>query len=444
MKSLMKIYVRYIVTAVVLILAFMALQVALLAVGVFWVYGEKEQERTPVEQIYATLDSPGREETASLLGREGVAFAMVLDDAGNPTWTWNLPEHLDHAYTSSQVASFTHWYLDDYPVKVWGGERGLLVMGYPRGSIWNYNIRQRMDNVSWLVTFLLVSMAVTAAGIVAVLLVSGYRYYRKMRVMADAIGHLASGGSVHLPETGTMGEIAVTLNRTSDRLAGQRAKLEQRDEARSQWIRGVSHDIRTPLSLVMGYADMIEHNPRADEEVRDRAAAIRGQSLRIRSLIEDLNLTSRLEYQMQPLRLKKVSLAAVLRRVAADQINSMEDPGRYPFSITVTPEFETFTMEADGQLLFRAFQNILGNSVRHNGQGCDLAVRAWMEKGRPRISFQDGGRGFPPEICRYLNTGETPKGETHLMGLKIVKQIVEAHGGYLRAGADAHTVLVEL
>ena len=70
-------------------------------------------------------------------------------------------------------------------------------------------------------------------------------------MIADSIGKLASGGSVHLAETGNVKEIAYTINRTSDRLTTQREQLEKRDEARTEWISGVSHDIRTPLSLVI-------------------------------------------------------------------------------------------------------------------------------------------------------------------------------------------------
>lgn len=442
MKSLMKIYIHYIVMVLALVLAFVVLQIVLMGVVVSKLYGNGAYRDASIQQVYESLET--EEQKPTLLENMGASFAMVLDDEGVPVWNWNLPQSLNHDYTSSQIASFTRWYLEDYPVMVWGGEKGLLVVGYPRGSVWNYNVRQNMKDMNGLITFLFLSAAATTAGAIIILLISGYRYYRKMRVMADAVGQLASGGSVHLSESGTMGDIAVTLNRTSDRLAGQREKLEQRDEARSEWIRGVSHDIRTPLSLVVGYADMIEQNEGSDEQVRSRASAIRSQSLRIRDLIEDLNLTSRLEYQMQPLRLKTVSLSALLRRVAAQQINSMEAPEKYPFVITIEPEFEPCTMEADEQLLSRAFQNILGNSVRHNENGCDITVRAWMENGCPRISFRDSGSGLPPEICRYLNTGQLPEGQFHLMGIKLVKQIVEAHGGFLYVGADERTVVVNL
>lgn len=451
MKSLMKIYIKYIATAILLILAFVLLQVGLLGVITAKLYGGgNEHGKYSVRQVYDRLlvtDGYGdtaQPEAAAYLEEMGAAFAMLLDQAGQPVWTYRLPDHLNHGYTSTEIASFARWYLDDYPVSVWGGDKGLLVIGYPRGSVWHYYVHQDMRNLQGLLTFLSLGFVLTLAAAVLILLVSGYRYYRKMRGVTDAIGRLASGGSVHLPESGTMKEIAAALNRTSDRLSRQRQQLEQRDEARTQWISGVSHDIRTPLSLVMGYADMIESRPGAEEEVQKRAALIRSQSIRIRNLIEDLNLASKLEYNMQPLRLKTVYPGAVLRKVSADLLNTMERPQDYPFSIRISPEVEQFSMEGDEQLLSRAFQNILGNSVRHNEGGCALEIQASMEKGRVKICFHDSGKGIPSDICLFLNQGRMPEGETHVMGLRIVRQIVKAHGGSIYADRDGHRITIEI
>ena len=88
------------------------------------------------------------------------------------------------------------------------------------------------------------------------------------------------------------------INKTSERLIRQEADLNRRDSARTEWIAGVSHDIRTPLSLVMGYASQLEEDDNLPPEAREKAAVIRSQSERIKSLVSDLNLASKLEYAM--------------------------------------------------------------------------------------------------------------------------------------------------
>ena len=70
----------------------------------------------------------------------GYAWAMVLDDTGNIRWNYALPDALNHAYTTGEVAGFARWYLDDYPVFCWAEDYGLFVIGLARGSLWKCSI----------------------------------------------------------------------------------------------------------------------------------------------------------------------------------------------------------------------------------------------------------------------------------------------------------------
>lgn len=440
MKSLMRIYVRYIVTAFILVFAFIIIQIVILSAVTRKVYQQGKEEHS-VKEVYAALRKDQKEGEAYL--REmNAAFAMLLNEEGCPVWSYNLPESLEHSYSINQVASFSRWYLADYPVSVWGDEIGLLVIGYPKGSVWNYYIHQDMKGVEGVLTFLSWSMAVTFFGCILIFLVCGFRYYRRIKGITSAIDQLAEGGTVHLAESKGIKEIACSINRTSDRLKRQRMELERRDEARTEWISGVSHDIRTPLSLILGYADMIEGQPGIDPDSKRRAEGIRRQSIRIRKLIEDLNLASKLEYHMQPLRLKPVALASVLRSAAAEVLNSLEKPEIFPLQAEIEPDFEGVFIQGDEQLLFRAFQNILGNSVGHNQQGCRIFIRAWIQEGRPEICFSDEGKGIPEDICRFLDEGLLPEPKVHLMGLKIVKRIVEGNGGQIKTGKNGHELFL--
>ena len=134
----------------------------------------------------------------------------------------------------------------------------------------------------------------------------GLRFYRSLRVLAVGLEQLSEEKTIRLPEKGMTELLAGQLNRTSDILTRQRERLAKREEARISWINGVSHDIRTPLSLIMGYAADLKEDASLSEAQRHLAEVMEMQSLKIKRLIEDLNLTSRLEYDMQPLRLSKI------------------------------------------------------------------------------------------------------------------------------------------
>lgn len=252
-----------------------------------------------------------------------------------------------------------------------------------------------------------------------------------------------------------MGEIGQSLNRTSKILARQREKLQRRDEARTRWISAVSHDIRTPLSLIMGYGEILEQRLSLDRDSRKKAGIIKEQSLQIKELIEDLNLTSKLEYDMQPLRKEMVCLSALLREAVAEAVNRAEENGAmYPVQLEISQDLEGKFVQADSRLLLRAFRNLLNNAVNHNPEGCAVSVNAEIEEPKKRkgeqqtgwanLSFYNSGKGLPGEIEEFINSGTEPDSGTHIMGLRIVKQIILAHGGEIWARTNGIELKIPL
>lgn len=175
--------------------------------------------------------------------------AMVLDDAGGDMAVRPAPE-LDRAYTVTEVASFARWYLDDYPVFCQIRDYGMLVLGMPKGSIARYNFYSDPDLITGIFANTgRVLVAVVVLIFVGCLLVS-WRSTRSLQAVTDGTDILAGGGTVDLPTKGFTGELARRLNQTSEQLRSRNQIIQRRDEARTNWIAGVSHDIRTPLSLI--------------------------------------------------------------------------------------------------------------------------------------------------------------------------------------------------
>ena len=244
-----------------------------------------------------------------------------------------------------------------------------------------------------------------------------------------------SGEAVDIPESGAMEELAGKINRVSGKLKEQQEMLARRDEARTEWIAGVSHDIRTPLSLIVGYADKLSQDMSLDEENRRTAEKMKRQSLIIRQLIADLNLTSKLLYQAQPLKRKDCSAAAVLRECAADFYNGETElssggggAADFVIEIIVGKEAESVRITADEGLLKRALRNLIGNSIRHNEEGCQVTVSMRADQSEVSWRIEDTGKGIPETVVRNLDRTEST---VHIMGLRLVAQIAKAHGGKL-------------
>ena len=146
---------------------------------------------------------------------------------------------------------------------------------------------------------------------------------------------------------------------------------------------------------------------------------------------------------MQPLRMTQVQPAKILRQVIADILNSVAmDEEKYPFQVVISGEFEKLQTEMDERLMKRVFQNVIGNAVRHNEEGCGIQVEAKCAKDQMVITVTDTGVGIPREICDYINDGgEEPS--CHVMGLRIVKQIVNAHQGEIRI-EEGHRICISI
>ena len=205
-------------------------------------------------------------------------WAMLIGENGQVVWSFRKPSEVPDAYTLTDVASFTRWYLRDYPVQCRVRDDGLLVVGAPKNSVWKHDMTMNMDAVYqlpfWFLGFFLAALGCVLA--LAYLVVR--RWFRQAQ--------------------------------------------QVRDTARSGWINGVYHDIRTPLSMVMGYAAQMEADPALPPERRRQASIIRAQSQAIRDLVNDLNLTMRLDSDMQALRREPLQPAPFLRQLTADFLNS--------------------------------------------------------------------------------------------------------------------------
>ena len=374
-------------------------------------------------------------------------FAFLLSDDGTRIWGWNLPEGIQEHYTVGEVASFSRWYLLDYPVKVWNCGQGLLVVANSKGSVAKYPVEYSPSTVKTLPFFILAVLGANFLMILVLALLSGYRLYEGLRPIAFGLDRLVDGRRIAVPENGIARDLAEKLNQVSRILEIQRQNLNQRDTARTEWISGVSHDIRTPLSMVMGYADSLENDAALPLEARKEAGIIREQSLKIKTLIEDLNLTSKLEYHMQPLRVKDFMPAALLRQAVVSILNG-GGQGSCELETDIDDALEPVVMRGDEALLSRALQNLIGNSIRHN-PGCRICVSGRLERKDGQnlcvLSVRDDGSGIPEEVRRILEgLRPTDPDGPHIMGLRIVSQITSAHGGQMRFSADGREVLLYL
>lgn len=371
------------------------------------------------------------------LNREN-AWAIYIDnDTLEVKWhTENLPDTVPLQYTISDIASLTRGYIDGYPTYTGESENGLVVVGYPKDRYWkhmypswDYNF---IKNAPYTV---LIVIGVNIFLIFLIYIIANSKLLKSVKPITNGIQALPSGEPVYVREKGLLSNLAAKINQTSDILQKQKRNLQRKETARANWISGVSHDIRTPLSMVMGYAGQIEDNESLPESERKKARIIRQQSTKMKNLINDLNLASKLEYNMQPINPKPVNLVAIARQSVVDFLN-LGIGEKYPIEWNTDETLTACVINGDKELLRRAIGNLITNSQTHNPDGCTISVCAEKSNTEYKIIVKDNGIGVTDEKLEKLRT--TPHymmsddGTTeprHGLGLLIVGQIVSAHKG---------------
>lgn len=380
------------------------------------------------------------EEGVRALEEGQAAWAMLVADDGSIAWSYHLPEGFPSSFSATDLAMAGHFdSFNDYPLYFWTRDDGVFVVGYPQGSYWRMSISLPEDSVLAIPLYALAIFFVDLLLLFLLYAIAKRRTQRAVEPVTHALDELSKGRSATLRLRGDLAEVG-------DRITEVSHLIERKDEARSMWIRGVSHDIRTPLSMVVGFADAIAMRSDVPQDIREQAEVIRAQGMKIGDLVSDLNTATQLDYDASPKKRERVPLARAVREACADHVNAGFDE-KYPLTCTISPDAAEGAVMGDARMVKRAIDNLIANARKHNEGGCPIAVSlsaAPAKDGcgkRFALRVSDRGRGAAPEriaalrerIAHAQETGTVAAayGEEHGLGLVLVDRICRAHGGSL-------------
>jgi two-component system sensor histidine kinase KdpD len=217
-------------------------------------------------------------------------------------------------------------------------------------------------------------------------------------------------------------------------VAGRTQVEIESERLRTSVLSAVSHDLRTPLTVVVGLADTLARRESSlPPELRRVASELREQAMRLSRMVENLLDMARLRAG----RVKLLKAWQPLEEVVGSSVSAVE--ANYPglaVQIELAPDLPV--LEFDGVLIEHVLVNLLENAVKHAG-GSEIAIRAGKNDRAVEIKVEDRGPGLPPGGAdRLFDMFERGSPEAQSvgtgMGLAICKAIVEAHGGTIRAG----------
>lgn len=229
-------------------------------------------------------------------------------------------------------------------------------------------------------------------------------------------------------------EVLDDLSLLADTLQKNQQQRRQLEKAKRSWISGVSHDLKTPLSYIMGYSALLLDDTHSwDEAERHKfLREIHTKGQYIEGLIGDLNLTFRINDGDSPMTLNKKSIPLVpfLQGLLADVIN---DPRAEGYALTLDALEGDAAVQGDEKLLYRALLNLMMNGILHNPKGTTLTTTLCLAQSTAVVKIADDGVGMSEATLNRLFTRYAGQGGASTaangLGLSVAKQIVLAHGG---------------
>ncbi|MBC7105255.1 MAG: HAMP domain-containing histidine kinase, partial [Firmicutes bacterium] len=244
-----------------------------------------------------------------------------------------------------------------------------------------------------------------------------------LREQVRAVARRRFDARVDLNTDDELAELAAAFNEMT-------ARLREHDAAMRRFLQYASHELKTPLTSIQGYAEGIRDRVFAGQEADHAAEVIARESQRLRSTVEDIIYLSRLEHPGETYAREEVDLAELLGEVA-------EALGGYALEQKVRVEVEVpphLRMTGDREKLRRLFANVLANAIRHaKGR---VAVRAVYrpENRAVRVEVLDDGPGFEPaHLDRVFEPFYRGPGGGTGLGLAIARAVAEGHGGGIAA-----------
>ena len=342
--------------------------------------------------------------------KENDIWAIRLDKNGKVIESFNKPREVKNKFEITDVVSFNRYYLADYPVFTYIVGDGLILFAYPKNSLdkfpFNYYNYQNLVFNMWLVVIFIV-----------LFLLFVYVFYRmdirdilkNIAPFQKAIDGLFEDDYEKLDESGELRDLALSINKANE-------KYNNLKKSQSKWIRGVSHDVRTPLAKISWELNKENKNDLDTKNIQD-------QVLKISNILEGLNLTMSLA-NIDKKNFESKSPLKVIRKVIVDKLN--ENPKREIIfeNRLRDPDIK---LKMDPTLFYRMVENIIKNSLAYTEGKIYLIIS--NPDNQLIIRVLDQGCGVDEDIMKRINDEDLTNITRHGLGIFISKQIAELHDG---------------
>ena len=270
------------------------------------------------------------------------------------------------------------------------------------------------------------------------------RSFSYIQKLSDAMRAIAEGNLntyVQVEDDNEFSDMASNLNYMIKELNALMERERESERTKNELITNIAHDLRTPLTSIIGYLELISKSKNLTEETRINYTEVAyTKAKKLQKLIEDLFGFTKLNYGKIALNLSKVDLVKLLTQLMDEFYPSFSNNN---LAYSLKSNLNSVIITADPNLLARLFENLIGNAIKYGADGKEINVKIAATASIVKVSVINYGKVIPEDeiglifekFYRLEQSRSSKTGGTGL-GLAIAKNIVELHGGTIEVKSD--------
>ena len=364
-------------------------------------------------------------------------WLQVLDENGQEIYSCHKPDNYPSSYSASSLMALSKSEYDQKYTIFTGsyensGQSYGYIIGFPYavGKLMIYYNGENVSRLSPVFRIVIVSVLVA---VFLFTLIYSFWLSKHLGRITKSIEDIRECTYLPLAEKGLFSSVYKALNEMDAEIRKSDQLRRNTDRVRKEWITNITHDVKTPLSPIKGYAELLENPVTESSTVQEYGEIILKNAIYTEKLINDLKMIYQCEAGVIPMSLQDVHLVRYIRELIIDIIN---DPAFSERDIEFVSSETDIVIPLDTALFRRALGNIIINALTHNPPDTKVIIRIDLEQqNEVLIIVEDNGTGMSDQelselfgrYYRGTNTKEKPEGSG--LGLAIAKQIVTLHGG---------------
>lgn len=349
---------------------------------------------------------------------------------------------LSHCYHTRVIANIIYSALVTCLVEIFLVTNLSMLAGYAKESSWDNALLGMIYHSDIVIVLGYVLVGIVIFSITFLLLQEKSIAY--ISRISDAMSNISEGDlntSVEVVGDDEFASMAENLNKMVEDLRNLMDKEREAERSKNELITNVAHDLRTPLTSIIGYLELLSGKVEMPPEMQRKYIDIAySKAKRLEKLIEDLFGFTKLNYGKISMHMAKVDIIKLLSQLLEESYPNFADKG---LSYELQSNVPAKVITADGNLLARLFDNLINNAIKYGADGKRVIVKVTAGSSSVQVSVTNYGYVIPAEelplifekFYRVEQSRSTHTGGTGL-GLAIVKNIVDMHGGTITVNSD--------